>query len=514
MIQFIEAGQRLFFLIYLVIGFSSCQNEEDDLSYDLLLEKSFVIDGTGEAPFMANVLIKGDSIALIDKDTSVSYLVKKIVNAEGLVLTPGFIDTHAHGNPMENPDFKNFLSMGVTTICLGQDGASPEHKDLRVWMDEVNKIKPAVNIALFAGHGTLRMLSGIQYDSIPSEENIAAMEELLANAMEAGCFGMTTGLEYTPGYYADSTELNSLAKVVGAHDGLIMSHMRNEDDDFIESSIRELLTQEKHCPVHISHIKVVYGKGKNRAEEILHLLDSARKNGIQVTADFYPYTASYTGIGILFPTWAKKPYDYKEVLKSRKAALSEFIKGKVMHRNGPEATLVGSGLYKGKTLAQISDELNKPFEEVLIEDIGPYGASGAYFIMDEPLQETFLNDANIMICTDGSPSMYHPRGYGAFAKIIATYVTEKQMMSLREAIRKMSGLPAKTIGLQDRGIIKPGYKADILLFDPTDIQANATYENPHQLSSGFQYVIVNGKVAKEGIHFSTDRGGKVVKKDI
>lgn len=502
---------QIFFAPLFIACFFSCHNNSN-VTYDLLIEKASIIDGTGKGPYTANVLIKGDSIALIDKDTSTAYSVEKTINAQGLVLTPGFIDTHAHGDPLATPAFENFLAMGVTTICLGQDGFSPGQKDMRVWVDSVNAMRPAVNIAMFAGHSTLRMLSGTEYDTVPSEENLASMENLLGDAMEAGCFGMTTGLEYTPGYYAETLELNRLAKVVGANNGIVMSHMRNEDDAFVEASIRELLAQGEYCPVHVSHIKVVYGKGKTRAGEILQLLDSARKSGIEVTADFYPYMASYTGIAILFPEWAKKPYEYQEVLNLKRKALGDFLRNKIIQRNGPEATLVGSGPYKGKNLAQISKELNKPFEDVLMDDIGPYGASGAYFIMDEPLQEAFLSAPHIMICSDGSPTMNHPRGYGTFAKIIETYVVKEEMLPLEDAIWKMSGLPAKTLGLKNRGIIGPGYKADILIFNPLMIKENATYEDPQQLSSGFRYVIVNGIIVKEGKEFSEDRAGIVLKR--
>lgn len=510
----IKKAQQIFAYILLTTLMAACQQEGNAQTYDLLLRKAIVVDGTGQAPYVANLLITADSIALIDKDTSSSYSAGRTIDAEGLVLAPGFIDTHAHGDPLETPAFKNFLSMGVTTICLGQDGFSPEEKDMSVWMERVSQKAPAVNIAMFAGHGTLRMLSGIQYDPVPSDQNLAAMEKLLANAMDAGCFGMTTGLEYTPGYIADSMELNRMAKVVGAKKGLIMSHMRNEDDAFVEASIRELLAQGRYCPVHVSHIKVVFGKGEKRAEEILQLLDSARTKGVQVTADFYPYTASYTGIAILFPEWAQRPYDYQQVLKTRRADLSTYLQNRVKLRNGPEATLIGSGPYKGKTLAQASTELNKPFQDVLMDHIGPYGASGAYFVMDEELQETLLKNPHVMVCTDGSPTMHHPRGYGTHAKVIETYVKDKNLLSLQEAIRKMSGLPAETIGLKDRGMIREGYKADILLFDPTEVQENATYEAPHQLASGFRYVIVNGQVVKEGNQFSGERSGRVLKKNI
>jgi N-acyl-D-amino-acid deacylase len=510
--ELIKTARTFGALLILAVLVSACLNRQEQQAYDLLLEKATIVDGSGKAPYVANLLVNGDSIALIDTDTSSSYTARRKINARGLVLTPGFIDTHAHGNPMETPEFRNFLAMGVTSISLGQDGFSPEQEDIRLWMDSVNAVRPAVNIALFAGHSTLRLLSGAQYDSVPSDKDLTAMEKLLADAMEAGCFGMTTGLEYTPGYYAGSAELNRLAKIVGANGGLLMSHMRNEDDQFVEASIRELLAQGEYCPVHVSHIKVVYGKGEKRGKEILQLLDSARTGGVKVTADFYPYTASYTGIEILFPEWAKKPYDYQEVLQTRKTELATYLRNRVLRRNGPEATLIGSGPFAGKTLSQVSEEMEKPFEEALMEDIGPYGASGAYFIMDEPLQEAFLKDPHIMICTDGGPAMSHPRSSGAFAKIIQTYVVEEKMLSLPEAIRKMTGLPAQTLGIQKRGLIRPGYKADILLFKPEEVKENATYEDPFQLASGFRYVFVNGELVKEGSEFKQDRFGQMLLK--
>lgn len=482
------------------------------MTYDLLITNASIMDGSGKAPFKATVCIKADTIALIDTTASTDYTATQTIDAQGLLLTPGFIDAHAHGEPAETPDFKNFLAMGITTICLGQDGFSPEMEDVSIWMDSVDAVKPGVNIVMFAGHNTIRMLSGTAYEPKPSEAQLASMEQLLTAAMEAGCYGMTTGLEYNPGYYAESAELDRLAQAVGKNGGLIMSHMRSEHNDFIRPAIDELLSQGKYCPVQISHIKVVYGKGRQRAEEILQQLDSARANGIKITADFYPYTASYTSIEILFPEWAKEPFDYKEVLRSRGEELKEFLRNKILQRNGPEATLIGTGPFKGKTLGAISKELNKPFEEVLRDDIGPYGAYGAYFIMDEELQETLLQHPYTMLCTDGSPTMNHPRGYGSFAKMIETFVKQKHLFPLEEGIRKMTGFTAETIGINDRGFIRQGYKADLLLFDPNEVKENTTYENTFQLASGFRYVILNGTIVKEDTNFSENRAGKVLRK--
>ncbi len=355
-------------------------------------------------------------------------------------------------------------------------------------------------------------MSGIRYDENPSADQISSIVRLLDQQLDAGLFGMTTGLEYTPGIYAGDAELVELAKAVGARNGLIMSHMRNEDDDEVERSMRELLRQGAFAPVQVSHMKSVYGKGAGRAEELLAVLDSSRAGGRAVTADMYPYLASYTGIGIVFPTWAKPPNDYPTVRRTRRAELAEYLRNRVNLRNGPEATLLGTGEYEGKTLADLQAEMGKPFEDILIDDIGPGGASGAYFVMNEALQERIAQDPYVMFCSDGSPTGFHPRGHGTFAKIIETYVREKNLFSLEEAIRKMTSFPARTIGLDRRGELRPGFIADILIFDPALVHATATYANPHQLATGFDRVMIGGVTAFADGEASFVRHGNVLRK--
>lgn len=494
--------QFLFFISLLMIA-GSCHSDDPFQEfieahgdqYDMLVRGGQLLDGLDPISQPADLLIRSDTIAYIGLVDTNRISVDMIINATGKYITPGFIDTHAHGDPLQTPDFQNFLAMGVTSICLGQDGGSPAQKDLRLWMTRVDSITPGVNIALFAGHGTLRRLSETGFKPDPTEAEMSEMESLLEDALAAGCFGMTTGLEYTPGIYAGGEELIALAKIVGARDGLIMSHMRNEDNDAIEASLRELLRQGAYCNVQASHLKVVYGKGEARAEEILALLDSARQETtFSITADVYPYTASYTGIGIVFPQWAKPPNNYEAVMRERREELLAFLQQKITDRNGPEATLFGTPPYAGKTLAEVSREQERPFEEVLL-DIGPSGASGAYFVMNEVLQNRLLQDPYVMVCSDGSPTMRHPRGYGSFTKIVEEYVLDKQELSLPEAIRKMSSLPAQTLGLNRRGSLQTGHYADLLVFDPKQIKTNATFSEPHQLSSGIDWVIVNGQVA-------------------
>ena len=266
-------------------------------------------------------------------------------------------------------------------------------------------------------------------------------------------FGLSTGLD--PGLYADSSELLALAETVGRNNRVIMSHMRNEDDDQIEASMAELIAQGEYAPVHIAHMKSVYGKGAARAEELLDLMAQARSRGFQITADVYPYSASYTGIGILFPAWAKTQEQFDQALDLRREELAEHLRNRVNLRNGPQATLLGTEPYTGKTLADLEAELNQSFEQILIDVIGPEGASGAYFVMDDALQSRLLLDPFVGVSSDGSPTGFHPRGHGTFAKIIEEYVVDRESLELTEAIRKMTSFAADVLGITDRGRIVP-----------------------------------------------------------
>lgn len=476
--------------------------------FDCWVHNGLVHDGLGHPAVKADVLISGDKIVYVGWVDSTKIKVKQKIDATGKVITPGFIDTHAHGDPLATPEFSNFLAMGVTTIVLGQDGGSPAN-DIGTWLHSVDSIGPAVNIATLAGHGSLRRQSGIEYKPDPTDEELDSMVFLLKKSMLEGAWGLSTGLEYTPGIYASDRELLLLARAVGEQGGLIMSHIRNEDDSEIENALAELLRQGQYCKVHVSHLKVVYGKGQARADTILSFLRKAENSKFRITADVYPYMASYTGIGIVFPPWAKAPHDYNRVKQNRRQELLEFLRTKVTQRNGPEATLLGTGPYAGKTLSDLSKEQNRPFEEILL-DIGPEGASGAYFVMDEALQSRLLTDSLVMVCSDGSPTMLHPRGYGSFAKIIEQYVSKDSLFALEEAVRKMTALPAATLGLKERGVLASGYLADLLIFDPQQVKANATFTTPHLLSSGFDYVLVNGKIAIQAGEIQKNRNGRVL----
>lgn len=472
----------------------------DYATIDLVIEDGLVLDGLGGAAVPADVVIVGDKIVFVGdaafSEQDLQSRVKRRIDANGRSVTPGFIDLHAHGDPLTTPGFENFLAMGVTTITLGQDGSSPEVADLSAWMDQVadNGIGP--NLAMLVGHGTLRTLAGIGRKKIPAPDELARMLEMLDTTLPY-TFGMSTGLEYNPGLNAERDELLALARVVGKNDRLIMSHMRNEDDDQVEDSIAELLDQGQYARVHVSHLKSVFGKGPERADEILGILARARESGIEVTAGVYPYTASYTGIDIVFPVWAKTREQFEIAKRERREELAEYLRDRINRRNGAEATLLGTKPYTGKTLAELAHELEMPFEDVLIDVIGPQGASGAYFVMNDELQARLLTSPFVGVCSDGSPTGFHPRGHGTFARIIERYVMHDKTLTLPEAIRKMTSFAAGVLGIEDRGVVRAGMAADLLVFDPGRVHATATYPQPHQLATGFDIVIVNGRIAFE-----------------
>lgn len=509
--------QILFSTIFFLLV--SCDNQNqpflpEQTRIDLVITNGQVLDGLGNEAIKADVVIVDDSIVFVGETRfskqDLRSRIRRTIDAKGRVISPGFIDLHSHGNPLETPDFENFLAMGVTTITLGQDGDSPAVENLDVWLQKVATQGLAPNLAMFVGHGTLRNISGIGRDADPDKKALDKMLAKLDDTLEY-TFGLSSGLEYNPGLNAPASELEAIAKVVGGKDRLIMSHMRNEDDDQLDASIAELIEQGKHARVHIAHLKSVYGKGAARGHQILKIIDDARAKGVRISADTYPYNASYTGISIVFPIWAKAEEQFQIAKQNRRAELETFLVNKVTRRNGPEATLLGSAPYTGKTLADIAHELEMPFQNVLIDKIGPQGASGAYFVMNDQLQSTIIADPNISICSDGSPTGFHPRGHGTFAKMIELYVKERKVLSLPEAVRKMTSLPAKTLQIEDRGVLREGMKADLIIFDPSKVREKATYPDPFQFAEGFDLVIINGKIARENGTMVEKKAGAILK---
>ncbi|MCH8549993.1 MAG: amidohydrolase family protein [Balneolaceae bacterium] len=484
----------LFFLILFAI---SCSQPD----YDLLIKNGMIYDGSGTVPAEGHVLVHDGVIVQAGNFDLTTLTASITIDAEGHVISPGFIDSHSRGEPLETPRFDNFLSMGVTTITLGLVGTSPGAEDLASWMSSVDEKGTGPNIIHFTGHSTIRELTGIPRQEDVDASYIDAMREQLQDAMDEGSFGLSLGLEFEPGSFAGRDELVDLASAVADRGGILMGHVRSEDDDRIDDSVIELMEigLEADVQTHISHLKIVFADDPQRAEDVLELIEEARQSGLRVTSDLYPYIASFTTIGLVFPDWANTQEEFDEAIETRRDELSDYLRNRIEQRNGPEATLFGTEPWTGMTLAEVADELDKPFEEALIEDIGPEGGSAAYFVMNEDVMQRFLVDPHVMVSTDGGPEMRHPRGFGSFAKIIRKYVNELNLFPLEEAIYKMSGLPAETLGLTDeaqvdvqRGLIREGFAADLLIFDPEKVNDPADFENPHTLAEGFDWVIVNG----------------------
>jgi N-acyl-D-amino-acid deacylase len=467
--------------------------------YDWALGDALLVDGSGAPARSGGALVKDGKIVYVGPLDPDTVEARERWMLDGRVLAPGFIDAHAHGDPLETPGFPNFLAQGVTTVFLGMDGSSPRAGALEGIMDRTDALGPLVNVGWLAGHGSLRMESGMGYDpSTPEGREILA--SLVGAAMDRGAFGVSLGLEYDAGLPADAEELARIGVEVAARGGIISSHMRNEDADQVEASLAELIEQGRAsgARVHASHLKVVLGRDPGQATRILAQMDRARAEGVLVSADVYPYTASFTGISILFPDWARPPHDYAQVSVARRDELLDHLRGRVLARNGPEATLFGSGPWSGKTLEAAAAETGRPFEELLL-DLGPSGARAAYFVMDDAVMTRFLLDPHTVISSDGSPVMSHPRGYGSFARILRRFVVEERALSLEDAVARMSGRTAALFGLSDparvelpRGLLRPGFAADLVVFHPHEVRDAADFVNPFQLAEGVAAVWVNG----------------------
>jgi len=495
-----QAFALLFLLPLSALG---CAHEDPPAAtYDLLIRGGSLIDGAGGPARVTDVLVVDGRIAFVGPVDPETLAVRETFDAEGLVVAPGFIDAHAHGDPVEDGAFQNFLAQGVTTIVLGQDGASPAPGSLARHLAAVDDARPGVNVGYLVGHNTIRTESGVGFGD-PGPEGLARMRDLVTLGLDAGAFGLSTGLEYDPGSRAGIEELAAIAGPVAAADGVVTSHLRSEDADRVKGSLEELIEQGRRsgARVHVAHIKVVLGRDTALADRLLQAITEAGATGVEVSADIYPYTASFTGLSILFPEWARPPADYAAVARQRRPELAAYLRDRVESRNGPGAMRFGTAPFAGRTLAEVAAERGQPYEQVLVE-LGPDGGSAAYFVMDDEVMRRLLLDPRVVISSDGSPSMLHPRGYGSFALVIRRFVVEERALSLEEAVRRMSGATAAIYRLDDpsvsdppRGRVHEGWAADLVAFSPDDVRDTADFEHPHRLAAGIRSVWVNGRRA-------------------
>jgi len=484
------------------------------LPYDLAIIGGIVVDGTGNPWFLADVGVKGERIISIGVIPEIEAY--KVIGGEGLVVSPGFIDIHTHSDRglLDNPRAENYLYQGVTTVIGGNCGGSPypigEH------LEKLLRKGISLNFATLIGHNTIRREVMGMKDAPPTTEELEEMKRMVGQGMKEGALGLSTGLKYVPGAYSATEEVIELAKVVARYHGIYATHMREEGLGVVEAVKEALLIGEKAgLPVQISHHKVVSADLWGASQETLRLIEEARSRGVEVTIDQYPYPATSTGLTVLFPPWSlvggddeiKKRLNHPETRQKIKESITYNI---VHDRGGSDignitiTSFSADRSLEGKNLAEIAH----------LRGLEPTPLNGAEIVIDMQLKGGgdaiyhCLNDEDIvrimryggaMVGSDGGITTFgqgvvHPRNYGTFPRVLGYYVREKRILILEDAIRKMTSLPAQTLRLFNRGVLRAGAYADITVFDPQMVIDKATWESPHQYSEGITYVIVNGKV--------------------
>ena len=498
--------------------------------YDLLISGGRVFDGAGNPWFVGDVGIRGDTIVYVGAPRDAAARLR--LDARNLAVAPGFLDTHSHSrrNIFEEPAAATLIMQGVTTVIEGPDGSSP--LPLRPYLAKLASTPIGINFGMLVGQGSIReALIGLK-DRKATPEEIVKMKALARQAMLDGAFGISTGLFYLPGIFTPTEEVIELAKVVGQMGGLHTSHMRDEAAGII-SSVKECIRigEEGGLPTQLTHHKII-GKGNwGKSTETLRLVEEARARGVDVTIDQYPYTASSTGTAAMFPQWAlesgrKAFLERLQAPGQRQKIKAEVVRKILEDRGGgdPKNVVMASCAFDprlaGKNLAEITAMrgLSVTVEnaaETAIEIQAKGGCSAVYHAISEEDVERILRSPFTMIASDGGIQIFgkdvpHPRSYGTFARVLGRYVRERQTVSLEEAIRKMTSLPATRFRIMDRGLLRPGMKADVVIFDPQSVVDKADFVNPHQYAAGFRDVLVNGKFAVRNGRMTGERAGQVL----
>jgi N-acyl-D-amino-acid deacylase len=499
--------------------------------YDFILRNGRVIDGTGNPAFFADVAVKDGRVAAIGRKLSGGAAQE--FDAGGQIVAPGFIDVHTHAENIESlPEAENFLRMGVTTLVLGNCGSS--RLGIGAYFSKLDEMGVSPNVSTLIGHGSVRsQVLGRSIRRPPTSEELEEMKGLVEQAMKEGALGMATGLIYLPGTFADTEEIVELARVVSAYGGIYVSHMRNEGRA-IFSALDELfrIAREADIRAQISHIKLSGNIAWGQADKVLAAIDEQRALGLDITQDQYMYAASSTGISQLVPASAREggPDAFKERIANpeEKARIIADMKqglqatGRDSYAYAVIASYRADPSLQAKNIAEAarqrfgSDSLDAQIEMILeIQSKG--GASGVFHGMNEDDLQDFLRHPNTMIASDSSVRRFeagvpHPRGYGNNARALARYVRELEILRLEEAVRRMTTLPATVFGIKDRGQLREGAWADLVVFDPATVQDPATFNEPHQYATGFQYVFVNGVLVVENDEHNGARPGKMVRR--
>ncbi|HYL75850.1 MAG TPA: amidohydrolase family protein [Bryobacteraceae bacterium] len=488
---------------------------------DVLIRNGSVLDGSGSAATKVDIGISGDRIVFIGKGAGKK--AKREIDATGLIVAPGFIDPHTHSlEDLSNPARRrndNYLMQGVTTVVTGNDGQGPIDTGAVLHKWEQQGI--GTNAALYVGQGAIRREVMGMSDVAPSPEQLERMKSLVDRAMKDGAIGMSTGLYYAPGNFAKTEEVIALSKVAAANGGIYDSHMRDESSYSIGllGSIRETIRigKEAGIPVHISHIKALGKDVWGQSVEAIRIIRAARADGVKITADQYSYEASGTSItASLVPRWAEEGGSAALLKRIDDPAvrprLIADMTANLERRGGAESLLITTSSNKdliGKTLAKIAEERKESPIDAALEIVKARGAGVASFNMREDDIRNFMREDWVMTGSDGSAG--HPRKYGTFPRKLRKYALDDHVITLPFAIRSNTSLTAETLGLKDRGSLKTGYFADVVVFDPATIADRATYVSPELLATGVRYLLVNGKLAVDNGRVSEILVGRPLK---
>lgn len=468
-------------------------------SRTVLIKNARIIDGTGRPGFSGDLRIKNGKIAKIGKIKAKQG--EEIIDASGLVLAPGFIDIHNHSESglLREGTAGNQVSQGITTVLVGPDGGSPF--PIKDYLARLNG-KTAVNVGAFVGHATLReqVMKG-DYVRKTTDPEIAEMQKLLEQAMQEGAFGLSSGLEYDVGFSASTEELIALAKIASRYHGIYMTHMRDEEEGMLDA-LREAIRigREAKLPVQISHIKMGNRNVWGKSAEAIKLIEETRKSGFDVTADAYPYTAWASTITVLVPS--RKHEDREEIEKG------------LNNVGGADKVLITSHAanrsYEMRTMADIAASKNMSPVDLYIEIVKNGGAGVVCNSMNEDDVKAFYTQPWVMASSDGGIGSRHPRGTGTFTRVLGRFVRENKWVTLEDAVRKMSSMPASRLGLKDRGLVRKGMKADLVLFDPSTVIDRATFAQPQVFSDGVKTVFVNGSVVWDGARITGNLPGSTL----
>lgn len=520
----------LFVAVVTAFFYSSASSSQTD--FDLIVANGRIVDGTGNPWFIADVAIKGGRIAEIGKLDA--KRAARVIDAKGLIVAPGFIDVHTHieGGITEFPAAENFVRMGVTSVVTGNCGSSAQN--LSEWFARLEKLGVSLNVASLVGHNTVRH-SGMNgdFDRVASPEELQRMRDLVAQAMRDGAVGFSTGLEYVPGTYAKSDEIVALAKVAAEQGGLYATHMRNEDAT-IEDAIKEslLVGEQAGCPVEISHFKISSKARWGASAITIKMVEDARARGQQVTVDQYLYPASSTGISILFPSWlfdggeaktkerlndpsTRQRLRREMIAKAEVGGFKDFAFAYVASHQS-DSSINGKNIAEITRLKKQKSDADSQAEQA-IEILQAGGAQMVLQKMSDTDVDRIFRQPFTMIASDSgvhnpdSGSIPHPRGYGNNVRTLGLYVREKKLVSLEEAIRKMTSLPAGTFKLWDRGLLRPGMAADVVVFDEKTVADRATFQKPKQYPTGVSFVVVNGQIVIESDKHTGAKPGQILR---